>query len=131
MAEATSPRVRRLEAKRARLVKQILDLNREIREIERQTGKKAPPSTARLPESAVVRKPNARRLNQGTVADAIVRLLKSRRRPMHYREIAEVLQRDGLYVTKSKNFLSTVAITILRDKRFKRVEPGVYDLKRR
>jgi hypothetical protein len=48
---------------------------------------------------------------------------------MHYREIAETLQREERYVTRSRNFLSTVAITILRDKRFKRVEPGIYGLK--
>lgn len=129
MARATSPRVRRLKAKRDKLVKQIVEMDRDIRALERETGKKVSRPGTRLPESAVVRKPNARRLNEGTVADAIVDLLRSKRKPMHYREIAETLQREERYVTRSRNFLSTVAITILRDKRFKRVEPGIYGLK--
>jgi hypothetical protein len=104
-------------------------MDRDIRALERETGKKVSRPGTRLPESAVVRRPNARRLNEGTVADAIVDLLRSKRKPMHYREIAETLQREERYVTRSRNFLSTVAITILRDKRFKRVEPGIYGLK--
>ena len=79
---------------------------------------------------ASLRKPNARRLNDITVKDAIVQLLRKKRRPMHYKDISRILQKEGIYRTKSKNFLSTVAISIMRDKRLKRVEPGVYTLRK-
>jgi Ser/Thr protein kinase RdoA (MazF antagonist) len=105
-------------------------LDREIGELERDLGVRR----GRVHRSAAgvpIRKPNARRLNEVTVADAIVKLLRQRKRPLHYRKIAETLVREKRYRTKSRNFLSTVAITIMRDKRIKRVEPGVYTLRRR
>ncbi len=49
---------------------------------------------------------------------------------MHYKEITETLIKEGRYKTKSRNFLSTVAITIMRDKRLTKVKPGVYTLKK-
>jgi hypothetical protein len=49
---------------------------------------------------------------------------------MHYKDITEALLEQGIYRTRSKNFLSTVAISIMRDKRLKRVEPGVYTLRK-
>jgi len=76
------------------------------------------------------RKPNARRLNELTVKDAIVKVLKKKKRPMHYKDITETLLKEGIYRTKSKNFLSTVAISIMRDRRLKRVKPGVYALRK-
>ena len=49
---------------------------------------------------------------------------------MHYRDIAATLLKEKRYRTSSKSFPTTVAITILRDRRVKRVEPGVYALRR-
>ena len=69
-------------------------------------------------------------VNEVTVKDAIVKLLRERRRAMHYKDIAATLVKEGRYKTKSRNFLSTVAITIMRDKRLEKVKPGVYRLKK-
>lgn len=131
MPAATPPTVRRLQAKRDRLVQEIRDLSHEIRDVERATGKRISRSSGRIPASMRIRTPNARRLNDVTVSEAILELLRERRKPMHYKDIADTLTSEGRYRTKSRNFLSTVAITILRDQRLKRVEPGVYALKRR
>lgn len=125
MSRVTPARVRRLRTKEKSLIRQIQSLDKEIRELERSTGRKV--ARGRV----VVRKPNARRLNDVTVSEAIHDLLKTRKKPMHYKEIAERLVKEGRYRTRSRNFLSTVAITILRDKRIRRVEPGVYTLRRR
>jgi hypothetical protein len=70
-------------------------------------------------------------MNDVTVRDAIVGLLQAKKKPMHYRDIANTLLKEGRYRTKSRNFLTTVAITILKDSRVKRVEPGIYALRRR
>jgi hypothetical protein len=69
-------------------------------------------------------------MNELTVKDAVVKVLRSRKRPMHYKDITEALLEQGIYRTRSKNFLSTVAISIMRDKRLRRVEPGVYTLRK-
>lgn len=74
--------------------------------------------------AAVQRKPNARRLNDVTLADALERALKTFRRPTNYVDLTNAVVRRRLYRTKSKNLLSTVAVTLKRDGRFKRVKPG-------
>jgi hypothetical protein len=117
-------RIRRLRDKRDRLREEIKKTGREIGRLRRHlaaSGKIA---------GAVKRRPNARRLNDVTVSDAIVQLLRERRKAMHYRDITRILLDEGRYRTKSRSFLSTVAISIQRDPRVKRVEPGIYKLKR-
>lgn len=117
-------RVRRLREKRDRLRQEIKETGREIGRLERHLatgGKRA---------GARARRPNARRLNDVTVSDAIVQLLRERRKAMHYKDITRILLEEGRYRTKSRSFLSTVAISIKRDPRVKRVEPGIYKLKR-
>ncbi len=70
-----------------------------------------------------------RRLNDITLAEALVKVMKGRKTPVHYKDLTQaVLDRD-LYRTKSNNLLSTVAVTLKRDKRFKKVEPGYYVLR--
>jgi hypothetical protein len=117
-------------ARRQALRTQIRALDAEIRELERSTGKKVGRGRTASGD-AVVRRPNARRLNDVTVSEAIHRLLAEKGKPMHYKEIAARLVEEGRYRTRSRNFLSTVAITILRDKRIRRVEPGVYAVRGR
>ncbi len=125
MPRRTSARVEQLRAKREKIVRELRDVNREIGRMERMLG------VSRSRRSAMpARKPNARRLNELTVKDAIVKVLRKKKRPMHYKDITETLLAEGIYRTKSKNFLSTVAISIMRDKRLKRVEPGVYALRK-
>lgn len=107
-------------------MEELRSLDREISRVERALG-----VTSRRRAPTTYRRPNARRLNDVTVKEAVVELLRQKRKPMHYQDITNALLKEGRYRTKSKNFLSTVAITIMRDKRLKRVEPGVYALKRR
>lgn len=125
MSDSPPPEVRRLREKRGRLQGEIRAATEEIRALERTLG-----NGSRSARAARGRRPNARRLNGVTVQDAIVHLLRERKEAMHYREIKRILVEEGRYRTKSKNFLSTVAISIMRDERVKRVGPGVYRLKR-
>ena len=127
MPRVTSPRVKRLRVKRDKIVREIRSLDREIGRLEGQLRVRRSRRRAPL---VPLRKPNARRLNEITVKDAVVKLLRRKKRPMHYKEITKALLKEGLYKTKSRNFLSTVAISIMRDRRLKRVEPGVYALRK-
>ena len=70
-------------------------------------------------------------LNDLTVREAIYALMSKRVRPMHYVDIAETLRKRKLYRTRSRHFPLTVLITLGKDKRFKKVEPGVYALRGR
>ena len=81
-------------------------------------------------KTPIVRKPNARRLNEITLADAIVKVLSTTRKPTHYQDITKAIAKRGLYRTKSKNLLSTTAVTLKRDGRFKKVKAGVWALKK-
>jgi hypothetical protein len=119
MTEPSRGRIGRLETKRDRIREQIRGVDEEIAALEKQLGRR------RLG----VRRPNARRLNDITVQDAVVELLRDEGAPMHYRDIARRLVEEERYQTRSKNFLSTVAISIMRDDRIERTEPGVYQLR--
>jgi hypothetical protein len=116
-------RIRRLRARRDALREEIKENGRELGRLQRHLA--AAPGAG-----AVARRPNARRMNDVTVGDAIVQLLRERRKAMHYKDITRILLDEGRYRTKSGSFLSTVAISIKRDPRVKRVKPGIYVLKR-
>jgi hypothetical protein len=118
--------LKRLRPKREKVLRGIRAVDREIGQIERKLGV----NRSKRRSATLLRKPNARRLNELTVKDAVVKLLRKKRRPMHYKDITRTLLDEGIYRTKSKSFLSTVAISIMRDKRIKRVEPGVYTLRK-
>jgi hypothetical protein len=75
------------------------------------------------------RKPNARRLNDISLADALEKVLHAKKGPVHYKELTETVVKRGIYRTKSKNLLSTVAVTLKRDGRFKKTQPGLWTLK--
>ena len=77
----------------------------------------------------IKRKPNARRLNDISLAEALTQVMQARKKPIHYKELTDTVQKRDLYRTKSKNLLSTVAVTLKRDGRFKKVEPGMYTLR--
>ncbi|MDP6461589.1 MAG: HTH domain-containing protein [Gemmatimonadota bacterium] len=132
MAQDVSARQQKARDRRDELKRRLSVLQAEVDEVQEGLYFHRPAGQRRrktIPAGA--RRPNARRLNDTTVKDAIVDLLREKKKPMHYKDIAQTLEEEGRYRTKSSNFLSTVAITILRDKRLKRHEPGVYGLKSR
>jgi hypothetical protein len=71
----------------------------------------------------IKRKPNARRLNKITLAAAIEQVFKERKKPTHYKDLTDTILKRKIYVTKSNNLLSTVAVTLKRDKRFRKLKP--------
>lgn len=103
-------------------------LEGELAKLAALTG--GPPSRGRSGRRALVTpKPNARRLNTITLAEAIEKVLKARKGPTHYKDLMQTIAKRGIYKTKSKNLLSTVAVTLKRDGRFRKVKPGVYALR--
>jgi hypothetical protein len=109
----------RLHARRRRLAAELKRIDKEVA--------KAAVVTARAGSLGVPRRrPNARRLNETSLADALAKVFKSRRSAVHYKDLTSTVVKRGLYRTQSKNLLSTVAVTLKRDKRFKKVEPGMY-----
>ena len=77
------------------------------------------------------RKPNARRLNKITLAEAMEKAMRAAKKPVHYKDLTDTILKRGLYRTKSKNLLTTVAITLKRDGRFKKTGTAVWALKKR
>ena len=71
----------------------------------------------------------ARRLNKITLAGAIEQVFKERKKPTHYKDLTDTILKRKIYVTKSKSMHSTVAVTLARDNRFKKVKPGLYALR--
>lgn len=121
--EAALQRRRRREEKEVeRLAETRLKLEREIRDLRRRRGRAAS-------GAPIKRKPNARRLNDISLADAIEKVMRRRRGPIHYKELTDTVVKRGLYRTKSHNLLSTVAVTLKRDERFKKVAAGMYALR--
>lgn len=139
--EAALKRMKKLGRHAARIQKindEIKRLNEEKEKIEsgsyvpaRSRSRRAVRTRRRSttgPATKIKRKPNARRLNDISLADAIEQVLRGKR-SMHYKELTEAIQKEDLYRTKSKNLLSTVAVTLKRNPRFKKISPGIYALK--
>jgi hypothetical protein len=102
------------------------ELEEELRKLDAITGGAA---GRRRRAQPIKRKPNARRLNKITVAEALEQVLKERKKPTHYKDLTDTIVKRKLHVSKSKNLLSTVAVTLKRDKRFRKLKPGLYTLR--
>ena len=110
--------------------KAVANIRSELEKIDRQVElalTRAAKTDGR--RSVRKRRPNARRLNEISLADALEKVFRTRKRPVHYKDLTELVVKRGLYRTRSKNLLSTVAVTLKRDRRFKKVEPGMYTLR--
>jgi hypothetical protein len=112
----------KLNARRKRLEAELKRIDKEVARAAVVTAR-----AGRL--DAPRRRPNARRLNETSLADALAKVFKNRRSPVHYKDLTQTVVKRGLYRTQSRNLLSTVAVTLKRDKRFKKVEPGMYVMK--
>ncbi|GJM43492.1 MAG: hypothetical protein DHS20C21_03340 [Gemmatimonadota bacterium] len=117
----------REERELTRLVAKRRTLEAELRKLDARI--KTAQSTAARARKPSKRRPNARRLNDISLADALEMVLKGRKRPVHYKTLTETVVARKLYRTKSQNLLSTVAVTLKRDRRFKKVEAGYYALR--
>ncbi len=124
--EALLAKRRKQETKSLKgLVSKRKKLESELARVKRALG------SSRGVKGAITRKPNARRLNKISLGDAIEKVMSSRSKPIHYKDLTDIISRRGLYKTKSKNLLSTVAVTLKRDRRFKKIEPGIYGLRKK
>ena len=117
------------ERKLVRLRKKRRKLEAELKKVNHQVQMAAAQATRTARGGSVRRRPNARRLNEISLADALAKVFRSRKNPIHYKDLTDAVIKRGLYRTRSKNLLSTVAVTLKRDKRFKKVEPGMYVMK--
>jgi hypothetical protein len=129
LEDAIRRRRLREEKRLASLVQRKREVESELRKVERDY--RATLAAARARDGKVRRKPNARRLNDVSLAEAIEMVMKGRRKPIHYRDLMEAIDKRELYKTNSPNLLSTIAVTLKRDGRFKKVTPGYYDLAER
>ena len=122
--ETAMARRRKRERQRVVLLQQRRKLEAQLAKLSNQIGTNGGRSNA-----PIERRPNARRLNDITLAEALEKALGSKRRTMHYKDLTDAVVKRGLYRTKSKNLLSTVAVTLMRDQRFKKVKPGIFALR--
>lgn len=116
-------RISELDKKRKKLAAELEKLD-ALAGSSRRTG-----AGRAVKAGKITRKPNARRLNDISLAEALTQVMQARKKPIHYKELTDTVQKKNLYRTKSKNLLSTVAVTLKRDGRFRKVEPGMYALR--
>ncbi len=114
--------------RRVREKSRLVALNRQRSKIEQELRKLEAASAGRRAAGKPVRKPNARRLNDITLAGALIRVMAPRKSPIHYKELTEAVVKRGLYRTNSPSLLTTVLVTLRRDPRFKKVRPGLFAL---
>jgi hypothetical protein len=121
-------RLRQLISRKRKLETELANLDRTLGERSASGGRRGP---GRPAGRALGRRPNARRLNKISLGDAIVQVMNARSKPVHYKDLTVAIEKRGLYKTRSKNLLSTVAVTLKRDRRFRKVEPGIYALRKK
>ena len=126
MARRRSRETRRI----SELDKKRKKLAAELEKLDALAGSSGRTGAGRAVKAGKIkRKPNARRLNDISLAEALTQVMQARKKPIHYKELTDTVQKKNLYRTKSKNLLSTVAVTLKRDGRFRKVEPGMYALR--
>jgi HB1, ASXL, restriction endonuclease HTH domain len=125
----TAVRKRRVQEERklSRLLTRRRRLEADLRKVAKQI--EAASASARS-TGKIERRPNARRLNDISLADALEKVMSGRKSPIHYKDLTEAVVSRKLYRTRSRNLLSTVAVTLKRDRRFRKVEPGFYALRK-
>lgn len=108
--------LRRLNAKRDKLLAKLSALDAEIRKLGGSvSGAGAGGFRGRR-----------RAKNDSSLVDALVKLLT--KKTLSVSDAAEQVQKAG-YVTTSPNFRTIVNQTLIKDKRFKRVGRGLYTVK--
>lgn len=108
--------LRRLEARRERLVAELAELDREITAVGGAGG------FGQTARGGLRRRPK----NDSNLADALVQTLTGK--TMGVTEVAEAVQAAG-YRTSSPNFRTIVNQTLLKDKRIKKIARGQYTAK--
>ena len=115
------------ELKVARLVDKRRKLESDLKKVAKEI--RVATASARA-AGKIQRRPNARRLNDISLADALEKVMRGRKKAIHYKTLTDSVVSRKLYRTKSQNLLSTVAVTLKRDRRFKKVEAGYYALRK-
>lgn len=104
--------IARLSAKRDRLVAKVTEIESEIRRHGGGLGRRV----------AIRKRPK----NKMNLADALAKVLANTQ--MSVTEVAAAVQKAG-YMTTSPSFRTIVNQTLIKDKRFKRVERGQYTVR--
>lgn len=115
------------ERKLSRLMARRRQLETDLKKVGQQIQAATVSAKA---EGKIQRRPNARRLNEISLADALEKVMRGRKTPIHYKDLTDAVVDRKLYRTRSRNLLSTVAVTLKRDRRFRKVEPGFYALRK-
>ena len=127
LEDAFARRRSREKRKLDRLIAKQRKLEEQLRKLAAVTAA----ATGRPQRTIVVGGTNARSMNDITLAEVIEQVLKARGgKPAHSKDLTATIVKRNLYRTKSKNLLTTVRMTLWRDKRFKKVKPGLYALRK-
>lgn len=116
---AQEKRVAKLQSRRAKLLSSLQPIDRQIAALTGRADRKGPARPAA----------GARRLKAGKALPVCLMevLAKAKGGKMRAMHLADAVVEAG-YVTRDKNFKNTVAKTLAKDKRFKRVGRGMYKL---
>jgi len=116
---AQQRRVAKLQSQRAKLLSGLQAVDRQIAALTGRAGGKGPARPA-----AGARRTKPRKALPVCLVEVLAKAKAGKMRAMH---LADAVVEAG-YVTRDRNFKNTVAKTLAKDKRFKRVGRGMYKL---
>ncbi len=116
---AQQKRLAKLQSRRAKLLSDLQTIEKQIAALNGRDGRKGParPATG-------ARRSRAKKALPAFLIEVLAKAKGGKMRAMH---LADAVVEAG-YVTRDKNFKNTVAKTLAKDKRFKRVGRGMYKL---
>ncbi len=118
---AQQKRVAKLKSQRAKLCASLQAVDKQIAAL---TGQASPSLARAASPGKRAGKPGARKSLPVCLVGLLAKAKGGKMRAMH---MADAVVKTG-YVTKDKHFKNTVAKTLAKDKRFKRVGRGMYKL---
>ena len=121
-SEARAKKTRKKRKKRKAAAKPKPQAAPEPKKVKRVKKVKKVKKAKRVKEAA----PKRRRAAGTSLADNIARVLSEAGKGMRAKDIGDAVLKGG-YKTVSKDFTAVVAVTLATNKRFKRVDRGVYE----
>ena len=116
---AQQKRLVKLRSQRTKFLSSLQTIDRQIAALTGLAGRKGPARPA-----AGARRSRAGKALPACLIEALTKAKGAKMRAMH---LADAVVEAG-YVTRDRNFKNTVAKTLAKDKRFKRVGRGIYKL---
>ena len=123
-ADNVAAQVQRLTLRRAELAQELVQIDETLNAIAGMLGGNV---AERIESPAPQRRTRTKRSGQKGLADTMEHIMRRFGKPIRIADLTATVEHSG-YQTRSKNVRAVISQALIKDKRFKNVERGVWAL---